>query len=81
MSTTTRKQRTYDHRLRELVQSTCAIQLATRHGVPTSTARGWLNKSATEVVSLDVLDFDTVQLNREVVRLRRRVTRLAHCCV
>ena len=76
MSATTRKQRTYDHRLRQLVQSSRDIQLATRHGVPASTARGWLNKSCSEVVSLDVLDLDTVQLQREVVQLRRRVTRL-----
>lgn len=73
MSTSTRKQRTYDHCLRELVQSTRDIQLATRHGVPASTARGWLNKPATEVVSLDVLDLDTMRLQREVMQLRRRV--------
>ena len=60
----------------ELVQSTRNIQLATRHGVPASTARGWLNKSATEVVSLDVLDLDTVRLQHEVIQLRRRVTKL-----
>ncbi len=72
----TRKQRTYDHRLRELVQTTRDIQLATQHGVPASTARGWLNKPATEVVSLDVLDLDTMRLQHEVIQLRRRVTKL-----
>ena len=72
----TRMQRTYDHRLRELVQTTRDIQLATRHGVPASTARGWLNKSVTDVVSLDVLDLDTMRLQREVIQLRRRVTKL-----
>jgi len=76
MSAITRKQRTYDHRLRELVQSTRDIQLATQHGVPASTARGWLNKSTTQVVSLDVLDLDTVRLQNEVIQLRRRVTKL-----
>ena len=72
----TRKQRTYDHRLRELVQTTRDIQLATQHGVPASTARGWLNKPATEVVSLNVLDLDTMRLQHEVIQLRRRVTKL-----
>ena len=72
----TRKQRTYDHRLRELVQTTRDIQLATQHGVPASTARGWLNKPATEVVALNVLDLDTMRLQHEVIQLRRRVTKL-----
>ena len=80
----TRMQRRYDHRLRELVQTTRDIQLATRQGVPESTARGWLNRSSTEVVSIDVLDLDTARLQREVIQLRRRVTKLAasghrHC--
>ncbi|MDP6557844.1 MAG: hypothetical protein QGG71_24465 [Pirellulaceae bacterium] len=75
MSTMTRKQRTYDHR-RELVQTTRDIQLATQHGVPASTARGWLNKPATEVVSLNVLDLNTMRLPHEVIQLRRRVTKL-----
>jgi hypothetical protein len=44
--------------------------------VPASTARGWLNKPAIEVVSLDVLDLDTMRLQREVMQLRRRVTKL-----
>ena len=71
----TRKQRTYDQRLRELVQTTRDLQLATQHGMPASTARGWLNKPATEVVSLDVLDLDTLRLQHEVIQLRRRVTK------
>ena len=75
MSTMTRKQRTYDHRLRELVQTTRDIQLATQHGVPASTARGWLNKPATEVVSLNVLDLDTMRLQHEVIQLRRGCNR------
>ena len=76
MPTTTRTQRRYDHRLRELVQKTGDLDLAIRHGVPRSTARGWRTKTATEVVSLDVLDLDTVRLQHEVLLLRRRVARL-----
>jgi hypothetical protein len=75
MSPITRKQRTYDHRFRELVQTTGDIQLATGHGVPASTARGWLNKSVTKIVSIDILDLNTVQLQHEVIQLRRRVTK------
>ncbi len=76
MSSTTRTQRRYDHRLRELVQTTSDVELAIRHGVPRSTARGWLIKTTTEVVSLDVLELDTVRLQHEVILLRRRIARL-----
>ncbi len=76
MPSNLRTQRRYDHRLRELVQSTGDVQLATQHGVPRSTARGWLTKTNTEVVSLDVLELDTVQLQHEVILLRRRIARL-----
>lgn len=44
--------------------------------MPASTARGWLNKPTSEVVSLDVLDLDTKQLQHEVIQLRRRVYKL-----
>ncbi len=76
MSCTIRTQRRYDHRLRELVQTSGDVELATRHGVPRSTARGWLTKTTTEVVSLDVLQLDTIRLQHEVVLLRRRIERL-----
>ncbi len=33
-------------------------------------------KSKTEVVSLDVLDLDTIRLQQEVIRLRRQIARL-----
>ena len=73
---TTRTQRRYDHRLRDLVQTTGDLDLAIRHGVPRSTARGWRTKTTTEVVSLDVLELDTVRLQHEVILLRRRIARL-----
>ena len=76
MSQNTRKQQKYDHRLRELVQTTGDIQLAICHGVPASTARGWLDRPTSEVVSLDVLDLNSVQLQHEVIQLRRRVNKL-----
>jgi putative transposase len=77
MPTTTRTQRRYDHRLRDLVQTTGDVELAVRHGVPRSTARGWRTNRTTEVVSLEVLELDTVQLQHQVILLRRRIARLA----
>jgi hypothetical protein len=45
MTTTGRFQQRYDHRLRELVQGTGDVTIATDLGVPHSTARGWLGKA------------------------------------
>src|SRR5262245_37535948 len=56
-----RRQRRYDHRLRNLVQRTGDVTIATDLGVPRSTARGWLGKGQTVVVrravSTDILQF------------------------
>ena len=76
MKATRRTQQRYDHRLRQLVQSTGNVDLARQYGVPASTARGWLQKSAVDVVTLDVLNQETVQLQNEVLQLRKRLTRL-----
>jgi hypothetical protein len=56
MTTTGRRQQRYDHRLRDLVQSTGDLTITTDLGVPRSTARGWLDKAPKAVVSLDVMD-------------------------
>ena len=56
MPTTSRPQQRYDHRLRNLVQRTEDVTIATDLGVPRSTARGWLGKAPKIVVSLDVTD-------------------------
>jgi hypothetical protein len=42
MTTTRRRQQSCDHRLRDLVQGTGNVTIATDLGVPRSTARGWL---------------------------------------
>ena len=76
MSDSLRTQQRYDHRLRQLVQSTGKMDLAIRHGVPRSTARGWLKQTNADVVSIDVLDMDTVALQKELLALRRRISRL-----
>ena len=77
MRTTLRAQRRYDHRLRELVQRTGDVTIATDLGVPRSTARGWLGTAPTVVVSLAVADLTEPELRRDIVQLRRRVEKLA----
>ena len=76
MSSATRTQRTYDHRLRDLIRSTGDIQQATGRGIPRSTARGWLTSSRAEVVTVDGVDRDIVKLQKDLLALRRRLARL-----
>ena len=75
--TTIRHQQRYDHRLRELVQRTGDLTIATDLSVPRSTARGWLRTTPTAVVSLDVANLTEVELRQEVLTLRGRVQKLA----
>ena len=77
MTSTTRTQNKYDHRLRELVRSTGDIDHAIQLGVPRSTARGWLTSTGSDVVTLDVVGMDTLRLQQEVLRQQRRGDRLA----
>jgi hypothetical protein len=74
MPTTPRPQQRYDHRLRNLVQRTGDVSIATSLGVPRSTAR--LGKTPNVVVSLDVTDLRASELHQEVLELRRRVKKL-----
>jgi hypothetical protein len=76
MTTTRRPQQRDDHRLRDLVQGTRDVTVATDLGGPRSTARGWLGKAPKVVVSLDVTDLRTPELQQGIVRLRRRVKKL-----
>ena len=75
--TTARPQQRYDHRLRELVQRTGDVTIATDLGVPRSTRRGWLRTAPTAVVSLEGADLTELELRQEVLKLRRRVQKLA----
>src|ERR1700721_2872131 len=77
MPTRARTQQRYDHRLRHLVQRTGDVTVATDLGVPRSTARGWLGAVPTVVVSLDVADLTETELRQEILKLRRRVQKLA----
>jgi hypothetical protein len=56
-----RSQQRYDHRLRNLVQSTRDVTVATELGVPRSTARGWLGETPAVVVCLHQLDISVVR--------------------
>jgi hypothetical protein len=76
MPTHTRSQQHYDHRLRNLVQRTGDVTVATDLGVPRSTARGWLIETPTVVVCLDVTGLTEPELRQEVLKLRRRVRKL-----
>ena len=76
MTSTGRRQRRYDHRLRDLVHGTGDVTIATSLGVPRSTARGWLGNGQTVVVSLDVTNPNVLQLQQEILELRRRVKKL-----
>ena len=74
---TARPQQRYDHRLRQILQRTGDLTIATDLGVPRSTARGWLRAAPTLVVSLDVAALTELELRQAVLTLRRRVQKLA----
>jgi putative transposase len=76
MATTTRTQRRYDHRFRDLVRTTRDIDCALQRGVPRSTARSWLTEANAEVVTVDVLNMNALRLQQEVLQLRARVQKL-----
>ena len=71
------RQRSYDHRLKQLVHSTGNIQIALDCGVPRSTARGWLRSPPCDVVSAASLELDAEGLRRELFDLREHNRKLA----
>ena len=77
MATTSRAQRRYDHRLRDLVQRTGDVTIATDLGVPRSTVHGWLDAAPRVVVGLEVADLTELELRQEILKLQRRVDKLA----
>ncbi len=56
MAQRNRRQRTYDHRLRDLVRSTADVAIVVDLGVPRSTASGWLRQEPREVVTVVALE-------------------------
>jgi putative transposase len=77
MTTRSGRQRSYDHRLRDLVQRTGDLTIATDLGVPRSTARGWLGAAPRVVVSLEMAELTEPELRQEILKLRRRGEKLA----
>src|SRR5262249_48095756 len=77
MNTAARRQRRYDHRLRDLVQRTGDPTVATDLGVPRSTARGWLAAQPAVVLSVEGANLKEAELRQEIVKLRQRVEKLA----
>jgi predicted metal-dependent hydrolase len=77
MTTLSRRQQRYDHRRRDLIQRTGDLTIATDLGVPRSTARGWLSAAPTAVVRLQVTSLTEPELRQEILKLRRRVEKLA----
>jgi putative transposase len=63
-------------RLRDRVHATGDVAIATSLGVPRSTAREWLGKAPTVVVSVDLTNRAASELHGEVLELRRRVKKL-----
>jgi hypothetical protein len=53
------------------------VAVAIDVGVPRSTARGWLRAAPAVVVSLDVADLTEPELRQEILKLQRRVEKLA----
>jgi putative transposase len=76
MPTGSRRQRHDDHRLRDLVFRTGDVSIATDLNVPRSTAAGWVCGDLSPVVSLDVVSLSMVDLQAEVLKLRRRMETL-----
>jgi hypothetical protein len=64
---TERTQQRYDHRLRDLVQGTRDVTIATDLGVPRSTARGWLGQTPKVVIRLDVSSLAIIAPEQKIV--------------
>ena len=68
-----RPHRTYDHRLVQLVQDSGDMSIATRLGVPRSTAAGWIRRARPAVTSVPELESSLPRLRLRVSKLERRV--------
>jgi hypothetical protein len=69
-------QRAYDHRLRDVVRQSGDPGIATRLGVPRSTAIGWLKGSRLPVLTVRHVDAAEDAVRLEVCRLQQRILRL-----
>jgi hypothetical protein len=79
VTTKSRPQQRYDHRLRDLVQRTGDLTIATDLGVPRSTARGWLGAAPRIVVKTAIILFNW-NANFTQVLTTLEVTVPKHAC-
>src|SRR5262245_19658859 len=75
-----RAQRSFDHRLVRLVQETGDITIATKLGVPRSTAAGWVRRARKPVMNVPELDSSPKHLPARVLRLERRLRLCSPSC-
>jgi putative transposase len=68
--------RAYDHRLRELTCEERDPRLFAHLGIPRSTTVSWIRRGARDVVSADVVRRDSLELQAEILRLRKRVAQV-----
>jgi hypothetical protein len=71
MSTTSRPQRRCEHRLRDLVQRSGDLTIATDL-IPRS-AREWLRAAPTVVVSVEMAELTEIELRHEIAKPRRQI--------
>jgi hypothetical protein len=71
-----RIQKRYDHRLRDLVRDSRDVTLATRLGVPRSTAASWLAQGGDAVISHERSPMPRADLEAELLHLRARLEAL-----
>src|SRR5262245_34985180 len=81
MTTSGRPQQRHDHRLRDLVDRSGHVTIATSLGDPRSTARGWRRKAPRLAVAKDVTNVKRSELQQEVrpdvTRTRARNCRMS----
>ena len=67
--------RSYDHRLRAIINEGVNARDLGELAIPRSTVASWISRGPVDVVTLDAED--TIALQAEVLKLRRRVRLLA----
>lgn len=71
-----RRQRSYEHRLKELVRSTGNIDVALQRGGLRFYGPRLADETMSDVITVDVLDLSLEELQCEMIALRRRNARL-----
>ena len=67
MCTKKRQQQRYDHRLRDLVRQTGDPDIVAHLSVPRSTAKSWLKDDNVAVVTDNILEMESCELQTEIL--------------